>query len=349
MRTRFPRASLAAFILLFAQSQLAAQSLRDFRRAGWDGYDADAWVDTGLTPAEASWWASVFEPQLYLARVHTDRHRVFAGIASELVAAGLTTELAQQWFDEFGEQRISYDDGSIRDSNYYSATDEFTVAVEYLALGMSLDEAKPWRRERIAPRAAGEWKDRGLSVENAGRWRRAAAEGGYPVTFPLVDSLTRHGIDVDTYVVWGNFIAAYGVERAAEWLTAKLTPDVAAAYEYAQVPIAEVGGLRETCNGDPGTEVNDVYLANPYSTEGSCFFVEGVVHQLLDRTTALATHPRDPSRALLIDFAPALAPAERTLFTVLAKGRKPYTYTTVRGDERIVASLAVIKTVKNLP
>jgi hypothetical protein len=349
MRTRIRSASFAALIFLLAQSYLAAQSMRDYRRAGWDGYDAAEWVDTGLTPAEASWWASVFEPQLYLAPMHTTRHRVFAGIASELVQAGLTTELAQDWFVEFGDQRISYEEGRIYDSNYYSATDEFTLATEYLALGMSLDEAKSWRRERIAPRAADGWRRKGVSVENAARWRRAGAQGGYPLTFSLIDDLTRHGIDVDTYVVWGNFIDAYGVGRASEWIAAGFTPVLAATYEYAQVPIAEVDGIREACNGDPDATVNTVYLANPYSTESSCFFVEGSVHQHLDRTTALATHPRDPGRAIIVNFAPALAPGERTTFTVLAKGRKPYTYTTVRGDERIVANLAVIKTVNGSP
>lgn len=161
----------------------------------------------------------------------------------------------------------------------------------------------------------------------------------------MVQSLYAAEIDADNYVAWAAFIDSYGVEIAGKWVATDFGPDVAGLYADVGMLPKDVTDIRARCHGDPKRHWSNVnvYVTNPYDAKGSCFFVNGIVQQLLDRTNVLAAHPRNPRLLIRANFAPRAAPAERTGFFVLGSASEPYRYTTVLGDERIVVNLDVLR------
>jgi hypothetical protein len=299
------------FLCVLASFQASGQSDRDWRKAGFNQYDARTWQDAGIGLGDATWFAST------LGGTHLHQ----AEDAAYMLKSGVTPAIGTKWLAEFDSQQ---------------PRQELYALAAYLERDISVEDARAWRIARADASEVEDWLGMGLGAEQAREWSNAH------VSDPaMVRRLRDAGFDPQKYVEWAYLIGTVGPERASEWMATGVGNEAAVTLASKGVWPALMPIIAKQCpSGAQG--IPDVYLVNPYDAEGQCYVTSGRVHQLLGRTTALATHPRDPRAVIHVEFGPTSAPPAQGHFVILGKARSPFRYTTVAGSERIVASLMVL-------
>jgi hypothetical protein len=314
---RAARRTLWILVIALTSSSIAAQSDRDWRKAGFTEYEIPRWKKAGISLEDAIWFAPIVGDGFSAPQD-----------AAHFTNVGLTPEVAKVWLAEFASE---------------SPGEELWNAAHYLERGISLDDARPWRVADIRAHEIDDWLEVGLNAEQASEWLDADVHQPPRVIRELLDA----NFDPQTYRDWYDVIKMVGIKETSEWVATGVGTEVAKKHAQAGVWPDLLPTIAKQCpNGVQARAGMDsrvaVYLTNPYDVEGQCYMVIGRVQQLLGRTAVLGTALGDARAVIHVEFAPRSAPTEQLSFLFLGKGRAPFRYTAVNGSEQIVPNLIVL-------
>jgi hypothetical protein len=302
----------------WSQSQFSAPEAHDWKAAGFQLTQAVRWRNAGFTLQEADAYAhhygvpsptlgdSLRRAGITLSDI-TDPLFPRNAILSDWLASGFTPQEVQAYSD----LHISLGE-----------------AVQWERLG-SFGTAKPWITAGAAPTEAVEWVAQGLP-----------ADSYYLKSHNLTPETVRHWQDEGI-----NVTDPKQTEQIEEYLRHGSSLKNAIYYLQNNVPVANVHAfehhktlLAHFCRHGNVENVYNLFVSSPYSTNGKCYEVWGVVYQWLGPTRALVQLFGGGRLALVaFDKAPLTV-----TFQGLAIGRGAYTYVDTLGAPTTVPELELV-------